>query len=499
MFQKLSKSLCIALVLAYSFFSGIYYQDIFPHVPVLSDEQGYLFIAETFEAGRLTNPPLKNKEFFETMHFNYGPTFHSKYPPGIAMPYYLAKIVGQHPLSANVLMFTLTALVLFVLMRQRFDYFTATLTTFLFVGNFRLLAEWVNGYRSGLMTMIGSCLVLYPLLSRKHQKVGPILYGIGASLLMWSRPYEGFLICATILIVLLKQGQLKQYLKYSAPTLAIALSLHLYYNYRTTENVLNHPHLLHTQDYYQSSDFIFAPDHPPKHYSNDRLKRYYVEEYERPHWVEQRTLKGFWKWLVFKFEKYTQFYMTSQLAYFVLFIIALYPFLPGTIKSLRPVVIAAFFALLSTTSGVTLYTAALAPLFYIMFAHFFHRIRQKSAVLSILLITILVTYSSLKQISNAGYYSISRYENRSLFQKPYFDLHFKEKSLVFIDYASDHNNYDEWVINTPNFEEQQVIYAIDKGPQNSLLMNAYPERVAYRMKIGNSAPYKLTKLVEDSP
>ncbi len=64
--------------------------------PRIQDEFSYLLGAETFAAGRLSNPSPKYPRFFEAPHILVTPSFQSRYPPGQAMVLALGKLLG-HP------------------------------------------------------------------------------------------------------------------------------------------------------------------------------------------------------------------------------------------------------------------------------------------------------------------------------------------------------------------------------------------------------------------
>ncbi len=496
--ESLLKSLALLIFLIFTVLSGLLYQKSFPHQPAISDEHGYVFLTKTFLLGRVTNPELQNVEFFETKNLNYTPTHHSKYPPGIAAPYTLFEFFGAKALRANVALFAVASLLLFLLLRSRMSFYYSMLGALFFSTNFRIIAEWVNGYRSGLMPMIGSILVLFILVNRKY-KLGfnAFLFGMGASILMWTRPYEGLLLCLSTLVILALRKQFSAALKFAGPLVALSLSVHLYYNYATTGDALKHPHLHHAENYYSSSDFIFSEDKEIKTYSNERLKGYYVDDYERVQWSEQRNWEGFKKWLSFKYHKYSQFLLSKKIDFLALPLLILGLIFGPSPLSLIFVVTSLFFALLSTTSGINFYLAVLSPLFFLSSAELFSKFNHKNKIANIFmgsLFAILIIYNSVSQTFFAGDYTFSRYDNRSSFLKSDFESKLPVNSLVFIQYSSQHSLYDEWVINPPELETSPVIYALDKGEHNKVLLERFPERHAFTLKLDNSAPFKLEKI-----
>src|SRR5262245_47522587 len=91
---------------------------VLPHPrPSVHDEFSYLLAAETFAAGKLSNNPHPEGQFFETFHVLTWPRYMSKYPPGQAALLALGMLLG-HPHNGVILSFGLFVITTVWLLRS---------------------------------------------------------------------------------------------------------------------------------------------------------------------------------------------------------------------------------------------------------------------------------------------------------------------------------------------------------------------------------------------
>src|SRR5579871_10725 len=169
--------------------------------PSIYDEFSYLLQADTFAHGRLANPPHPLWKFFESVYILQQPTYASKYPPGQALFMVLGQWISGIPwfgvwLSCGALIAALWW-ALAGWLRPRW----ALLGT-LIASDLCIFSYWMNAYWGGAVAAIGGALIVgaYPRLTRAGKSAW--LFGIGAVILICTRPFEGFLLLAPTAIFL---------------------------------------------------------------------------------------------------------------------------------------------------------------------------------------------------------------------------------------------------------------------------------------------------------
>lgn len=218
-------------------------------IPYVSDEFSHLLLADTFAAGRITNPPHPLAQHFETTYVTQQRVYASVYPPAHGLVMGIAKMFGLHPF------FGVLAEVALLMMAMVWMLEAWVPPRWMFLGALLALIRlgmWMTSYWGGALTAVGGVLILGSIRRLwQRPQVGPsILLGLGLMIVLNTRPYEGLLVgiatAAAVGLLYLKNRFVSKPAPWSfrhvgAPlgcALALGAALTGYYNWRLTESPL---------------------------------------------------------------------------------------------------------------------------------------------------------------------------------------------------------------------------------------------------------------------
>jgi hypothetical protein len=276
--------------------------------PEIHDEFSYLLGAETFAAGRLTNPTPEAWQHFESFHINLRPTYHSMYPPASflfpALGLVLANKAWFGVLLGTAIMCSAITWMLQGWLPSRW----ALLGGLWAALRFGIFSYWVNSYWGGAMAATAGALVLGAaprILGRRRSRnarvVDGVLLALGLILLANSRPLEGLLFSLPVLVYLVvgiirsdavRRGKLFSRIVMPAGILLLTgAAWMLYYNSRTVGNAWTMPYTVNQAEYHISKPFLGQARSPIPVYRHDSMRRFYIM-HELPDYLDSQNSWG---------------------------------------------------------------------------------------------------------------------------------------------------------------------------------------------------------------
>lgn len=246
-------------------------------VPYIFDEQSIFLQAQTFMAGRLSNPTHLFWEHFETYYVNQLPAYASMYFPGRGAPLFLGLLVAGNAWVGVWISVVLMCMAATWMLQGWVSLPMAFLGGMLVAVRVGIFSFWINSYYGGAFTALGAMLVfgaLARLLKEPRWRDGVVM-GLGITILMISRPYEGFLLCVPVGVALLArwlgpvrlarpgwQAGRMAAVKFALPVMLMVGAgggLLLSYNAATTGNLLKSPYTVQRETYASAPAFLVSP------------------------------------------------------------------------------------------------------------------------------------------------------------------------------------------------------------------------------------------------
>jgi len=491
--------------------------------PYYTDDFSFLFAADTFAHGKLTNPTPAMWTHFETMHIDMHPAYMSMFFPAQGLALAAGKVLFGHPWFGELLAMALMCAAICWMLQAWLPPSWALLGGILAVLRLGLFSYWIDTYTGGgAVAAFGGALVLgaMPRLLRTVRTRDGALLATGILILANSRPYEGVLLClpvAAALTLWLLRGRLSLLQTRPRPsqaTLLKAAALPLlllvagfawmaYYNYRNFGSPLTLPYTVNRATYAVAPHFLWQQPSPVPAYRYKAIHDYYLDvelpEYQKLHsasgFVPQTILKGLRTFLF-----YAEFALIPPL------IMLRRVFLDRRIRFLLLCMIPMTIGVIAEAGIRPYYLAPFTAAFYAIGLQAMRHLRlwkpdgqPVGASMQRLLITLCVVTAALDLAARplhlgqppsagSGWACECLGDPQPGAERARIEAALERlpgKQLVLVRYANDHNAGEEWVYNSPEIDSSKVIWAREMEPSdnqeqstnpNAELLHYYPDR-----------------------
>ena len=246
-------------------------------IPWTHDEHSYLFAADTFAHGHLTNPTHPMWEHFETFHIAQQPTTMSKYPPAQGICLAIGKVLWGHPIYGVWLSYALMCSAICWMLQGWMSPRWAILGGLLVIFHPRIgIGDYfAQSYWGGAVATFGGALVYGGLrrIVENPNARDSLLTGFGILVLANSRPFEGLVVTAFAFVSVWiwtfarKQNKFSKsiFRKVLLPLIVLGsfgLAAMGYYNNRITGEVFKLPYQVYENAYSKVPLFVWQKLRP---------------------------------------------------------------------------------------------------------------------------------------------------------------------------------------------------------------------------------------------
>ncbi len=492
-------------------------------LPFLPDDFSFLLAADTFAAGRLTNPTPAMWVNLESIHVTMKPTYMSMYFPAQGLVLAAGKVLTGHPWYGNLLVTALMCAAICWMLQAWLPPSWALLGGTLAILRLALFSYWINTYSgAGSIVALGGALVLgaLPRFTKHLRFRDALLMAIGVILLGTCRPYDGLLLCLPVLIYLvcwsiLGRNRPSPALLFRRIALPVALILAAgawmaYYNNRVFGDPLTPSYSINRAQYAMAPYFVWQSKRPEPAYQHKVMREFYYQD-ELNTFDKIHTLSGFIPQTILKAARGIIFY--TGIALLVPLIMVRRVFLDRSLRFLILCVLVLVAGQLIEIFLIPHYLAPFTAAFYAIGLQAMRHLRfwtpanqPVGLTLQRLTVTICIFMAALRVVAEPLHLSLpvwpaawaaewfgpgslsgteragieSQLENR------------QGKQLVIVRYAPDHNPLVEWVYNTADIDNSKVIWAWEMDDAaNQRLIQYYKDRTVWLVE-PDTTPAKLS-------
>lgn len=458
-------------------------------VPAVHDEFSYLLAADTFAAGRLSNPTHPMWVHFESFHIIQHPTYASKYPPGQG----LALAVGQgllgQPIVGVWLSMALACAAITWMLQAWLPPWWALLGGLLAAVRLGIFSYWSQSYWGGAVAAIGGALVWGALRRVVHRPTvwDALLLGLGVAILANSRPYEGLLVslpAAAALLVWMgrKAGPsvrvtIKCIVLPVCAVLALTAGAMGFYNKSVTGDLLRMPYQVHEETYFAGPLFLWQRLRPEPTYRHKAFDDYHVSKSARE-FTEQHSLTGLLRYKGPKLKRLLRFYLWPELVIPLVM-------LPWVLRDrwMRLALLTCGVLLAGLLAASPLQRHYAAPITGLVFALVLQGMRhlhvwrwrgRRTGRFIVWAIVGICVVSAPQLLEKPKTWSLDRASFLALLSKD------ADRHLVVVRYRPWHNANREWVYNEADIDAAKVVWAREIDPaQNRKLLEYFKDRRAW--------------------
>ncbi len=482
-------------------------------IPAIHDEFGYLLSADTFLHGRLTNPPHPMWKHFESFHINQQPTYQSMYPPAQALALAAGTLVGGHPFFGVCATLAFMSAAICWALRGFVPAGWAFLGGVIAMLRYGVYSYWAGSYCGGAVAALGGALVFGAVhrLIRYQRIRDSVWLAVGLALMANSRPYEGFVLGAIALLVMLVWSARNRSVPKRVLWLQVALPAAVLlvlcgaamgcYFARVTGSPLKMPYQLNRETYAVAPYFLFQSPYPQPQYRHVELKKYYVD-FEYRLYEEERELASGTAAAVRKVLRAWLFFFGVALTLPLI----MFPRLVRDRRFLVVLIATASFipVVLPETFWIPHYAAPFTVLFVAVIIQCMRHLRvwrprgRKVGLAMVRLLPVVVVAMLLvRSIPAVGglpmpplhmtWYS-SRPADRSRLEVSQKLESLPGKHLVIVRYSPDHNVWNEWVYNDADIDGSKVVWAREMSEtENEELLRYFKDKARLATRTGSTS------------
>jgi hypothetical protein len=452
--------------------------------PLITDEFSHLLVADTLIEGRLANATHPMWRHFETIHVIQKPTYVSMYFPAQGAVLAVGRLLFGHPWWGVWFSNGLMCAALCWMLQQWLPPGWALFGGVIAVLRFSIFSYWNDSYWGGALPALGGALVIGAVgRIRKRATVGEgVAFGLGAVVLLYSRPFEGFALCAAALF-LCRRRWLSQAALVSTVLVLIGGAGLSYYCYRITGSPTKLPYQVNQEAYGWPMTLLWYQPHPsaakPK-----QLRDYYNWELSQHSrfFVDSTIEKGQFLW---------GFFLGPCLTIPLFFL--------RRDKRIRPALVmggAVVAAVLVEQTGYPHYFSPAAGALLILVVQGVRHMRQTRLGYTFAQLLPVVLVVTLTVRMAAGPLGL---EYSTLARRLSWCCEVKESAaraeltqklenlpgghLVIVHYSPSHSFDREWVYNAANIDSAKIVWARDMGAENEELLLYFRGRRIWNIQV----------------